>query len=172
MHTEQSQARAPLALVYIGRIAREAGIIDVVHGLWRARAAGIDTTLVIAGSGEDEYFLRRLVERLDLRSCVQFRAPVYGEARLRLLAGADLSILPCSGTGLLETLYYSLFAGVPVIARRAGAASDAVVDRVQGLLLPAHEPDAYGRVFRELDADRSLLERLRRSCRAHGALAA
>lgn len=156
----------PLTLVYIGRIAREAGIIDVVHGLWRARAAGIDATLVIAGSGEDEYFLRRLVERLELHPWVQFRAPVYGEARLRLLAGADLSILPCSGTGLSETLHYSLVAGVPVIARRDGALSDAIVDRVHGLLLPPRDPHAYGRALCELGEDPMLLERMRRACRS------
>ena len=155
-----------LTLVYIGRIAREAGIVDVVHGLWRARDAGVDATLVIAGSGEDEYFLRRLVDRIDLHAWVQFRAPVYGEARLRLLAGADLSILPCSGTGLSETLHYSLLAGVPVIARRDGALSDAIVDRVHGLLLPPSDPHAYGRVLCELGADRALLERLRRACRS------
>jgi len=166
LQLERHAAAPPsLALLYIGRIARETGLVDVVQGLRQARKAGCAARLTIAGGGEDEFCMRKLVERLDLEDRVHFRAPVYGEARLALLHGADLSILPCSGTGGLEALHYSLLAGVPVIARRTDCLEGALVDRVHGLLLPADEPGAYGRAFCELAADRPLLARLRASCR-------
>lgn len=164
---------APLALVYIGRIALETGVADAVHGLRQAHARGLEARLLIAGAGEDECCLRRLVERFGLGRRVLFRGPVFGEARLRLLHGADLSILPCAGTGLLETLHYSLLAGVPVIARRTAALDGAIVDGVNGVLLPEQEPEACARAICELAADRALLARMRAACRGErGVLAA
>lgn len=162
---EREPAGARLSLAYIGRIAREAGINEVVYGLRLARDSGVLPQLVIAGSGEDEACLRSLVERLDLDACVHFRGPVFAEARLQLLRCVDLSVLPRCGTGLLQTLHYSLLAGVPVIAARTGSVSDAIVDKVHGLLLPSCAPQEYGRAMRRLAFDRGLLAQMRDACR-------
>lgn len=168
MPLEQRQqgepAAAPLELVYIGRVARETGIVDVVYGLRRARDRGATARLVIAGCGEEERCLRQLAERLDVVCSVCFRGPVFAEARLELLRGADISVLPYCGTGMLHTLYYSLMAGVPVMGRRTGSASDAIVDRLHGLLLPPGGPEVYGQAICELAADRALLARMRAAC--------
>jgi glycosyltransferase involved in cell wall biosynthesis len=159
-------AGASLSLAYIGRIARETGIREVVYGLRLARERGVLPRLVIAGSGEDEAYLRSVVERLDLTENVDFPGPVFADARLRLLRCVDLSVLPRCGTGLLQTLHYSLLAGVPVIAARAGSASDAIVDKVHGLLLPSCEPAEYGDAMCRLAFDRALLAQMRDACRA------
>lgn len=155
----------PLALAYVGRIARETGIGEVVQGLRLAREGGAQPQLVIAGKGEDEAHFRSVVERLGLEQCVHFRGPVFAEARLQLLRWADLSVLPRCGTGLLSTLHYSLLAGVPVIAARTGSVGDAIVDKVHGLLLPSGAPEEYARVLRRVAFDRDLLAQMRAACR-------
>ena len=160
----EAGARASLSLAYIGRIAREAGINEVVYGLRLAREGGVLPQLVVAGSGEDEACLQSLVERLDLEECVHFRGPVFAEARLQLLRCVDLSVLPRCGTGLLQTLHYSLLAGVPVIAARTGSASDAIVDKVHGLLLPSCAPEEYGEAMCRLAFDRARLAQMRKAC--------
>jgi glycosyltransferase involved in cell wall biosynthesis len=163
----EEPAPAPaLTLAYIGRLARDTGIGDVVYGLQLACGRGVPARLVIAGSGEDEASLRNLVDRLRLLEQVHFAGPVFGEARLQLLRRADISVLPRSGTGLLQTLHYSLLAGVPVIAPRTGTASDAIVHKVHGLLMPSGEPADYGRAMCQLAADRALLAQMREACRA------
>jgi len=159
-------AGASLSLAYVGRIARETGIREVVHGLRLARERGVLPRLVIAGSGEDEAHLRSVVEALDLTENVHFPGPVFAEARLRLLRRVDLSVLPRCGTGLLQTLHYSLLAGVPVMAARTGSASDAIVDKVHGLLLPSCAPEEYGDAMCRLAFDRGLLAQMRDACRA------
>jgi glycosyltransferase involved in cell wall biosynthesis len=161
----EAGAGAPLSLAYIGRIAREAGIREVVYGLRLARERGVLPRLVIAGSGEDEACLSSIAERLDLTENVDFVGPVFAEARLRLLQCVDLSVLPRCGTGLLQTLHYSLLAGVPVIAARTGSASDAIVGKVHGLLLPSSEPEEYGEAMCRLAFDRALLAQMRAACR-------
>jgi glycosyltransferase involved in cell wall biosynthesis len=155
-----------LTLAYIGRLARETGIGEVVYGLRVAGERGVRPRLTIAGGGEDESCLRMLVERLQLTEQVYFTGPVFGEARLQLLRHADLSVLPRCGTGLLQTLHYSLLAGVPVIAPRTGTVSDAIVDKVHGLLVPSCEPAEYGRAMCELAGNRELLAQMRQACRA------
>lgn len=174
MRREESGTEAVvLSLVYIGRIARETGIGDVIHGLRWASDRGASARLAIAGGGEDESCLRQLADRAGLARRVSFHGPVFGQARLQLLQLADLSVLPHSGTGLLHTLHCSLAAGVPVIGRRTDPASDAVVDRRHGILLPPGGPEVYGRAICELAADRALLGRMRAACRVHlSALAA
>lgn len=163
----EDPAPAPsLTLAYIGRLARDTGIGEVVHGLRLACDRGVLARLVIAGSGEDEACLRNLVERLRLVEQVHFAGPVYADARLQLLRRADISVLPRSGTGLLQTLHYSLLAGVPVIAPRTGTASDAIVDKVHGLLVPSCEPAEYGRAICHLAKNRELLSQMREACRA------
>jgi glycosyltransferase involved in cell wall biosynthesis len=76
-----------------------------------------------------------------------------------------LSVLPRCGTGLLQTLHYSLLAGVPVIAARSGSASDAIVDKVHGLLLPSCEPEEFGDAMCRLAFDRGRLAQMREACR-------
>jgi glycosyltransferase involved in cell wall biosynthesis len=154
-----------LSLVYIGRIARETGIGDVIYGLRWASDRGASARLAIAGGGEDENCLRQLADRAGLARHVSFHGPVFGEARLQLLQLADVSVLPQGGTGLLYTLYCSLVAGVPVMGRRSDSAGDAIVDRVNGLLLPPGGPEVYGRAICELAADRAFLGRMRAACR-------
>lgn len=161
-----ARVAAPLTLAYIGRLARETGIGDVVNGLRLACDDGVRPRLVIAGSGEDETCLRMLVERLQLAELVHFTGPVFAEARLKILRHADISVLPRCGTGLLQTLHYSLLAGVPVIAPRTGTVSDAIVHKVHGLLVPSGDPAEYGRAMCQLAADRELLAHMREACRA------
>ncbi|MNC85320.1 D-inositol-3-phosphate glycosyltransferase [compost metagenome] len=97
---------------------------------------------------------------------MHFAGPVFADARLQLLRRADISVLPRCGTGLLQTLHYSLLAGVPVIAPRTGTASDAIVDKVHGLLVPSGEPEEYGHAISRLAGDRELLAQMRQACRA------
>jgi glycosyltransferase involved in cell wall biosynthesis len=164
---ESAPARAPtLTLAYIGRLAHDTGIGDVVRGLHLACERGVLARLLIAGSGEDEACLRTLVDRLRLVEQVHFAGPVFADARLQLLRRADISVLPRCGTGLLQTLHYSLLAGVPVIAPRTGTVSDAIVDKVHGLLVPSCEPAEYGRAMCRLAGNRELLAQMREACRA------
>jgi glycosyltransferase involved in cell wall biosynthesis len=154
-----------IELVYVGRVARQTGICQAVHGLRMARQRGVEACLTIAGSGEDELHIRQLVERLGLQSAVRFPGPVFGEARLQLLRAADVSILPVCEAALLHALNLSLTAGVPVIAWRTGGATDAIVDGAHGLLMRTGEPEEFCQTLCELAANRALLPRLRDACR-------
>jgi glycosyltransferase involved in cell wall biosynthesis len=156
---------APLRLVYIGRLAREKGLIETLQGLKLAHAQGAQAQLAIAGSGPDERRLRSLVQEMQLNGDVAFVGPVFGDAKARLLASADVLVLASHAEGLPYALLEGMAAGDAVIATRVGAIPDVVVDGVHGLFVPPHNPLAIGRAIARLAADRGLLARMSEACR-------
>ena len=161
----RSDAAAPLTLAYVGRLAREKGLYEVLRGLEIANAAGVRARLVLAGSGPEEAPLRRFTRELGLSAHVSFAGPAFGEDKKRLLAGADVLVLASYSEGLPYALLEGMAAGAPVIATRVGAIPDVVTDGVHGLLVPPGDPEAIAGAIRRLAADRGALETMSRACR-------
>jgi glycosyltransferase involved in cell wall biosynthesis len=163
--SRRSDPKAPLRLVYIGRLAREKGLYDLLRGLVLARASGIDAQLTIAGSGPEETRLREAANSLGLSSRMQFVGPAFGRRKIELLGGSDVFVLASYSEGLPYALLESMAAGVPVIASRVGAIPDVVVNRIHGLLVPPRNPEALAVAIEELAADRDRLVRMGTACR-------
>jgi glycosyltransferase involved in cell wall biosynthesis len=155
----------PLQLLYMGRLAREKGLYDVLEGLRIARAQGAQTRLVIAGSGPEEAALKRRVRQLGLASTVAFVGPMFGESKVKLLGESDAFFLTSYAEGLPYALLEGMAAGMPVIATPVGAIPDVVVDGVHGLLVPPRDPEAIARAVERLASDRAPFERMSAACR-------
>jgi len=160
-----SGAMAPLKLVYIGRLAREKGLYEVLQGLRLAHVRGTATRFVVAGSGPEEAGLRRFTEEIGLASQVAFVGPVSGEDKIRMLGDADVLALPSYGEGLPYALLESMAAGTPAITTRVGAIPDVVVDGVHGLFVPCRNAEAVSGAIHRLASDRDLLARMSAACR-------
>src|SRR5687768_1913340 len=161
----QSRGPVPLRLVYVGRLAREKGLIETLQGLKLAHAQGVAAQLAIAGSGPDEGRLRQLAEELELSRDVAFIGPVFGAAKAQLLAGADVLVLASHAEGLPYALLEGMAAGDAVIATRVGAMPDVVVDGAHGFFVPPHNPLEIARAIGRLAADRGLLARMSEASR-------
>jgi len=162
---ESSSSSAALRLVYIGRLAREKGLAETLHGMRLAHIQGTKAQLVIAGGGPEEASLRKLVRDLGLDSDVSFAGPVFGASKSMLLSKADALVLASYAEGLPYALLEGMAAGVPPIATPVGAIPDVVVDGVHGLLVAPRDPVAIAGAIRRLAADRVLLARMRRDGR-------
>jgi glycosyltransferase involved in cell wall biosynthesis len=156
---------APLRLVYVGRLAQEKGLLETLQGLKLAHAQGAQARLAIAGSGPDEGRLQSLAQSLALGDDVAFIGPVFGAAKARLLASADVLVLASHGEGLPYAVLEGMAAGTAVIATRVGAMPDVIVDGVHGLFVPPHNPLAIARAIARLAADRRMLARMSEACR-------
>ncbi len=156
---------APLRLVYVGRLAREKGLIETLQGLKLAHAQGASAQLAIAGSGPDEDRLRQLVQELQLSADVAFIGPVFGAAKAQLLASADVLVLASHAEGLPYALLEGMAAGDAAIVTRVGAVPDVVVDGVHGLFVPPYNPLAIAGAIARLAADRGLVARMSEACR-------
>ena len=162
---ERPDPGTPLRLLYIGRLAREKGLYEVLHGLNLARAQGTRAQLVIAGSGPEEARLRQLASALGLAPDVSFAGPIFGRGKVTLLGDADVLVLASHAEGLPYALLESMAAGVPVIATRVGAIPDVMVDGIHGLFVPPRRPNAISRAIATLAADRESLARMGAACR-------
>jgi glycosyltransferase involved in cell wall biosynthesis len=161
-----ASAAAPLRLVYIGRLVRTKGIFESLQALKLLRDRGVAARLAIAGSGPVDAALRQSAIDLGVQDLVSFAGATFGERKARLLAEADVLMLP---TYHLEGLPYALLEGmaaglVPVVTR-VGAIPDVVQQDVHGLYVPPRDPQALAGALEALAADRAALERMSAAAR-------
>lgn len=160
-----SPARPGLNLLYIGRLAREKGIFEALHGLRLARLQHADAHLTIAGGGPDEAGLHQAVRDLNLEHDVSFVGPVFDAAKMALLGQADVLLLPSHGEGLPYALLECMAAGLPAITTPVGAIPDVVIDRQHGLLVPPQDIPAIARAIVRLAANPRLVTQMGADCR-------
>jgi glycosyltransferase involved in cell wall biosynthesis len=162
---ERPDPAGALRLAYVGRLAWQKGLYELLAGLKLALAAGASARLVIAGAGPEGENLRRLVAAAQMGHAVSFAGSVSGAGKRELLAASDLFVLTSHAEGLPYALLESMAAGVPAIVTRVGAIPDVVLEGVHGLFVPLHDPEAIAHAIVRLDADRELLAQMGAACR-------
>jgi glycosyltransferase involved in cell wall biosynthesis len=151
----------PLRMLYIGRLVRTKGLYESLEAIARLRTQGVDTHLVIAGSGVEEEGLRREVDGLKLQEAVSFAGPAFGERKRALFEEAQVLLLPTyHREGLPYALLEGMAAGLVPVVTRVGAIPDVVEPDVHGLFVPPRDPEALARALDALAADRALLARM------------
>jgi glycosyltransferase involved in cell wall biosynthesis len=78
----------------------------------------------------------------------------------RLMAGADVFVLPSHQEGLPVALMEAMSAGLPVVATIVGGVPDIVSDDVEGLLVSPGRPDLLAEALRRVAGDASMRARL------------
>ncbi|MBL8730569.1 MAG: glycosyltransferase [Planctomycetes bacterium] len=114
----------------------------------------------------DESYLTRCFQRLRPGSDVHYGGPYTADELPHLLASVDVLAAPAlwhEAFGL--TVREGLAAARPVLVSRIGGLQDAVVDGVQGRVLPPGDVAAWRAAIAELAADRALVARLARAAR-------
>jgi glycosyltransferase involved in cell wall biosynthesis len=156
-----AKPQGPLQLAYVGRIAGNKGIFEVVAALGLLSREGRLVHLTVAGSGPDEEQLRSTISELGLDGRVTFAGPLYGEAKDTLWRSAHVFTFPTyHREGLPYALLEAMAAGAVPVTTRVGAIPDVLSDGVHGLFVDAMQPAKLADALRRLDDDRTLLVRL------------
>jgi len=156
----------PLSLAYVGRLAAEKGLFELVEAAAEVVRAGRLLTVTVAGGGPDEAALRERVTRLGLDGHVNFVGPVFGEQKTALLNNADVFGFPTRHReGLPYALLESMAARTPVVICPVGAIPDVMQDGVHGIFVPPGDVGALRDAILRLDQDRALLRRMGKACR-------
>jgi len=157
---KQPPAAGPLALVYVGRLARSKGVFELIEAIALGTAGGADWQLVLAGGGPDEGALRARVAALGLAQRVRFAGPVFGPDKDLLWQQADVFGFPTHHEGLPYALLESMAARTVPLACAVGAIPDVMQDGVHGLFIPINDPAALAAAIGRLDQDRALLRQM------------
>lgn len=162
---DPSDARA-LRLVFLGRLARNKGVHELLAGMHSALARGARARLYIAGSGPEESALRATVARQGLEESVTFAGATFEGGKSGLLRETDVFVLPSHSEGLPIALLEAMAAGNAVIATPVGAVPDVVMPGRHGVLVSPGDPAALADAILALDGDREAVARMQQACAA------
>lgn len=153
-----------LRAAFVGRLSAEKGL-DILLDAWRGIAASHDgSTLVIAGTGGDHRSVEREIrERVVADPLLRDSVDMVGwiEDPLRLLASADLFVLPSREEGMSNALLEACAAGRVVIASDIGP-NRTVLGQDYPLMYPPDDPKALEmHLRRALSDEQQIRERSR-----------
>jgi glycosyltransferase involved in cell wall biosynthesis len=158
----------PLRLGYLGTVMPSKGLhvaIDAVQAQPRGTVSLRIHGNTVPYHG-DESYATRCFQRLAPGAAVSYHGPYGLEELPALLAGIDVLVAPAlwhEAFGL--TVREALAAARPVLVSRVGGLQDAVVDGVQGLVLPPGDVPAWSAAIARLAADRAEVARMSRAAR-------
>ncbi|MBX9934793.1 MAG: glycosyltransferase [Methylobacterium sp.] len=161
---DRARTRAPLRVLYLGRLDLQKGI-DRVAEIFEVLAAE-------PASFELAAFGSAVLDGADIPGVLAglVKPAVHTEAELTALyAWADVVVLPSRYEGVPLTLLEAQAYGVVPVATRVGAIDEIIADGVDGLFVSedAAVADALA-MLRQLEADRNLLRRLSEAAAAAG----
>ena len=145
-------------IVFLGRLHAQKDVATLI------RAAGLlppRVHAVLAGDGPERSRLEALTDRLGLRGRVHFPGFVHPREVPRLLAGADVFVLPSRYEELGSVLLEAMCAGVPVVASRTGGIPALVRHGSSGLLVQPGDAAGFAAAVNAVLTDTALAGRLR-----------
>jgi glycosyltransferase involved in cell wall biosynthesis len=158
-HGSKTEGRRPKAdqhiVLYLGRLAEVKGISVLVQAV-----AGIENArLVIAGGGECERELKRLVNELNVSAV--FLGPVNEKQKVDWLNRCQVVVIPSlilpdgQTEGLPVVCLEALAAGKPVVASCVGGLAEVIKDGENGFLVePGHVSELQEKLSRLLSDHR------------------
>jgi glycosyltransferase involved in cell wall biosynthesis len=160
----QEPSGARVRLLFLGNILprkRVRELAEAFAGLPHAHAE-----LVLVGAEPEPVYaneIRRVTERAGVADRVRFFGSVDSAGVVDQLALADVLVLPSALEGYGMVLSEALWASVPVIAARVGAAEQLISRSGAGLLYEPDDEAALGAALTAFVGDAALRAKLRRS---------
>ncbi len=127
-------------------------------------AQGVPARFVSVGRGPLEGSLRRAADAAGLDGRFELLGPRTDI--VRLMAGADVFVLPSHQEGLPVALMEAMSAGLPVVVTAVGGVPGIVTDGVEGLVVPPGRPELLAQALVLVMSDQPLRSRLAVAARA------
>ena len=158
--------RAGPVVLSVARMYARKRLGDLLRAASMLRARIPDVQIRIVGQGPEWERLVRVHAELRLGDSVQLLGNLSLERLAEEYVNADLFCLPSVQEGFGIVFLEAMAAGLPVVACRAAAIPEVVLDGVTGVLTPARDPealaDALARLIRDPAHARTLGEQGRR----------
>jgi glycosyltransferase involved in cell wall biosynthesis len=147
--------------LFVGRLSREKGIVDLLHAWERVTAAA---RLVVVGPDMPGHRWDEgpRVRALTLSPALAGRVSLFGASRdtAPLYRASDFAIVPSHWESFGISAVEAMASGLPVVASRVGGLTDYVVEGENGRLVPPHDTAAFAAAIDELAGDAARRTRL------------
>jgi glycosyltransferase involved in cell wall biosynthesis len=168
VRAELGVADDELIALTVANMRSEKGYDVLLEAAGLVVAAGSPVRFVSVGRGPLESELAAAADAAGIAGSILFLGTRTDTARL--MAGADIFVLPSHQEGLPVALMEAMSAGLPVVATVVGGVPDVVTDDAEGLLVPAGRADLLAEAVSRLARDGTLRARLARASLARSAL--
>ncbi len=153
-------------LLFVGRLTPGKGVSLLLESVRRLESEPLDAVLTVVGDGDYRAELERLALELRISSRVTFLGYQSQTAVRRLLAEADVFVLPSFAEGVPVSLMEAMAAGLPVVATAVGGVSELVEHERTGLVVPPGDVEALTAALERLILNADLRNELARAGRA------
>jgi glycosyltransferase involved in cell wall biosynthesis len=151
---DRAEARAAAGLpldgrqiLYVGRLVREKGVLDLLAAFELVAARAPDVRLVIGGDGPCQVACRAAAARWPGRIVLTGARPLAGVADL--MAAADVVTLPSHAEGTPNVVLEALASGRRVVASAVGGIPDVLGEGTESVLIPPGDPRALASALAE-----------------------
>lgn len=150
--------------LFVGRLVREKGVLELAQAFARVASARNDAYLVLVGPDEGH-----LVAEIGAACAMHSgRLRVVGKSTVpeRYMAAADVFCLPSHREGFGSVVIEAAAAGLPAIGSRIYGLTDAIEEGVTGLLTPSGDVHELAAAMKRIADDSRLRTTLASAARA------
>ena len=161
---------SPLRLVYVGRLAQEKGVANLLRAIAHLRAEGACPvpTVMVAGDGPERRALERLAAELGCADAVTFLGQLDRAALSEQMRRADVCVQPSLTEGFSKAWLEALAHGVPVLSSDVGAARAVIgSEGERGWLVSAGDVPGLAATLQAVSVNCIDWPALRARCRAY-----
>lgn len=149
-------------VLFVGWITRNKGIFEILEVARRITDTKVE--FVLAGDGDVFEEVAELIKKERITN-VKLTGWVKGGAKDKLMAGADIFILPSYREGYPNALIEAMASGLPVVSTKVGSIPDLIENRKSGILIDPKSADQLEIAIRELLDDESGRKRMGKNAR-------
>lgn len=142
-------------LLFFGRIEAYKGLWYLIEAVHLLKKDGVDVKVIIAGTGSD---LARHRQQVTTEASFELLDRYIDKAEIAdIFMRADIVVMPYTDATQSGVAAMALNYRCPVIATDVGSISEMVRDGINGVLVPARNPEALADAIRSLAFDREKL---------------
>jgi len=164
---QDDAAALPSDLLFFGRISKYKGLEYLLEALEILGEQGLHPRVVIAGGGDYDFGVDRLPAFEQLHFINRY---VANDQLAKLICNTRLVVCPYTDATQSGVLMTAFAFGRPVIATAVGGFKDAVVEGVNGRLVPPRDSPALAAALKTLLIQPGVLEQLGQNIRTYEGL--
>lgn len=144
-----------LKVICVSRLIQRKGLEYLIRAMAVLKSENL--VLELAGTGNQEVYLRDLVKELDLGASVSFVGAIPHDKIHNFYQNGDIFILPSLNEGMSNTVLEAMACGLPIVMTQTGGADELLEDGGNGYIIEKNSVEDIVRVLRIYLENRQLL---------------